>query len=219
MVERSRLEINIRRLLGRCELLAKDDVNIDWKLEMYIESLQDMIEKLQKSPGKPSRDIMVNYIKRVEFLKGVITTKKLPDPVERAVAAQLLPTKIVALNESTDGPSLATQIHQKTTAKYGQEIRNELFQTNSSSGNGLRQRLLNSNVQDQDLDALLKYNRNMQEKIAENMILMTKSMKEHALTASAIIKNDVSTLERSDKLSDNNSNMILFMKVAKKRTY
>ena len=36
MTERSRLEINIRRLLGQCELLAKEDLNdeLDWKLEM-----------------------------------------------------------------------------------------------------------------------------------------------------------------------------------------
>lgn len=33
MTERSRLEINIRRLLGQCELLAKEDLTKDWKLE------------------------------------------------------------------------------------------------------------------------------------------------------------------------------------------
>lgn len=70
---------------------------------------------------------MVNYIRRVEFLKGVLTTKKLPDPVERAVAAQMLPTNIVTPNDSSNGLSIATQIQQKTTAKYGEEIRHELF--------------------------------------------------------------------------------------------
>lgn len=34
MAERTRLEINIRRLLGQCELLAKEDLNIDWKLDV-----------------------------------------------------------------------------------------------------------------------------------------------------------------------------------------
>lgn len=33
MNEMSREEINIRRLLARCELMAKDDPNKDWKLE------------------------------------------------------------------------------------------------------------------------------------------------------------------------------------------
>lgn len=74
---------------------------------------------------------MVKYIRRVEFLKGVLNTKKLENPVERAVAAQMLPTNMP--NESTDGPSIATQIHQKTTAKYGKEIRNELFQSSTGT--------------------------------------------------------------------------------------
>ena len=64
----------------------------------------------------------------MEFLKGVLNTKKLANPVERAVAAQMLPANIGTPSESTDGPSITTQIHQKTTAKYGQEMRNELFQ-------------------------------------------------------------------------------------------
>lgn len=70
---------------------------------------------------------------------------------------------------------------------------------------GVRQRLSSSNIQDEDLDAILKYNRNIQEKIAENMLSMTSSMKEQALAASAIIKKDITTLERSDKLTDVNA--------------
>lgn len=64
------------------------------------------------------------------------------------------------------------------------------------------------NMQDDDLDALLKYNRNIQEKIAENMLSMTSSIKEHALAANAIIKKDISLLEKSDKLTDINTNKL-----------
>ena len=51
----------------------------------------------------------------------------------------------------------------------------------------------------------MKYNRNIQEKIAENMLSMTSTMKEHALAASAIIKKDIGMLEISDKLTDVNA--------------
>lgn len=44
----------------------------------------------------------------------------------------------------------------------------------------------------------------MQEKIAENMLSMTSTMKEHALTANAIIKKDVNYLEKSNRMSDTN---------------
>lgn len=59
-------------------------------------------------------------------------------------------------------------------------------------------------MQDDDLDALLKYNRNIQEKIAENMLSMASNIKEHALAANAIIKKDIGSLEKSGNLTETN---------------
>lgn len=142
----------------------------------------------------------MEYVRRVEFLKGVVGAAKYIDPIERAAAAQLLSK---SASVSTDvGPSVATQIHQKTMAKYNRELRSELF--NVDKGSEVRRRPSTTGGDD-DLDALLKYNRNMQERIAENMLLMTSSMKEHAVTASAIIRKDVDSLTKSDRLTDSNA--------------
>ncbi|EZA58913.1 vesicle transport protein USE1 isoform X2 [Ooceraea biroi] len=204
MIQMSRLEINIRRLLTRCELIAKDDPHKDWKLEKYISALDDMMNKLQNIPNKPSKDTMIGYTKRIDFLKGVINAMKLSNPVERVVAAQLISKNTASVNNPNT--NITTQIHQKTIAKYNKELRADLFHTDKSANkDGVRQRLSNSNIQDEDLDAILKYNRNIQEKIAENMLSMTSSMKEHALAASAIIKKDIGVLETSDKLTDINA--------------
>ena len=201
----SREEINIRRLLARCELMAKDDPHKDWKLEKYILALDDMIKQLQTYPSKPSKDVMTSYVKRIDFLKGLINTTKLPNPVDRVTAVQMLSKSSATFNDSI-GANITTQIHQKTSAKYNRELRAELFHTDKGSlEDGVRQRLSSTNMQDDDLDALLKYNRNIQEKIAENMLSMTSSMKEHALAANAIIKKDISSLEKSDKLTDVNA--------------
>ncbi|CAL7948523.1 unnamed protein product [Xylocopa violacea] len=201
----SREEVNIRRLLTRCELMAKDDPYKDWKLEKYILALDDMVKQLQASSSKPSKDTMMNYIKRIDFLKGLVNTTKLSNPVDRVVAVQMLPKSSTTYNDSI-GPNITTQIHQKTTAKYNRELRAELFHSDKGTlDDGIRQRLSITNVQDDDLDALLKYNRNIQEKIAENMLSMTSSIKEHALAANAIIKKDIGLLERSDKLTDTNT--------------
>ncbi|XP_039315086.1 vesicle transport protein USE1-like isoform X3 [Solenopsis invicta] len=148
---------------------------------------------------------MMGYTKRIDFLKGVINAMKLSNPVERVVAAQLLSKNSASINNSAS-TNITTQIHQKTVAKYNQELRAELFHSNKDANkDGVRQRLLNSNIQDEDLDAILKYNRNIQEKIAENMLSMTGTMKEHALAANAIIKKDIGKLEMSDKLTDVNA--------------
>ncbi|XP_029177768.1 vesicle transport protein USE1 isoform X1 [Nylanderia fulva] len=204
MAQISKLEINIKRLLTRCELIAKDDPHKDWKLEKYILALDDMINKLQTLPNKPSKDIMIGYTKRIDFLKGLISAMKLSNPVERVAAAQLLSKNSTSTNDSIN-TNITTQIHQKTIAKYNRELRAELFHSDKTTDrDGVRQRLSNSNIQDEDLDAILKYNRNIQEKIAENMLSMTSSIKEQALVANAIIKKDIGALETSDKLSDLN---------------
>ncbi|XP_072744893.1 vesicle transport protein USE1-like [Anoplolepis gracilipes] len=205
MSQVSKLEINIKRLLTRCELIAKDDPHKDWKLEKYILALDDMINKLQTLPNKPSKDIMIGYTKRMDFLKGIINAMKLSNPVERVIAAQLLSKNSASTIDSIN-TNITTQIHQKTIAKYNRELRAELFHTDKTADkDGVRQRLSNSNIQDKDLDAILKYNRNIQEKIAENMLSMTSSMKEQALVANAIIKKDIGALEMSDKLTDINA--------------
>ncbi|XP_014470086.1 PREDICTED: vesicle transport protein USE1-like isoform X3 [Dinoponera quadriceps] len=200
---------------------------------------------------KPSKDSMMSYTKRIDFLKGVINAMKLSNPVERVAAVQLLSKNSTLVNDSAS-TNITTQIHQKTIAKYSRELRGELFHSDKGiNKDGVRQRLSNSNIQDEDLDAILKYNRNIQEKIAENMLSMTSNIKEHALAASAIIKKDIGMLEKSDKLTDVNAvklkkeslkleehthskwrcwvwimiafvlvvffNMVLFMKVARKR--
>lgn len=246
----SRLEVNVRRLLTRCELMAKDNPHKDWKLEKYIIALDDMIKKLQTLPDKPSKDVLTGYVKRIDFLKGIVSTAKLNNPDERITAVQML-SKASTVNDNL-GPNITTQIHQKITAKYNRELRVELFHSEKgSSTDGIRHRFSGSTMQDEELDAIMKYNRNIQEKIAENMLSMTGSMKEHALAASAIIKRDINALEKSDKLTDVNTaklkteslklqehghsnwrcwvwlmiafvfvvffNMVLFMKVAKKK--
>ncbi|XP_076637855.1 vesicle transport protein Use1 [Colletes latitarsis] len=201
----SREEINTRRLLTRCELMAKDDLHKDWKLEKYILALDEMIKQLQTLPNKPSKDTLTSYVTRIDFLKGLVNTTKLINPVDRVVAVQMLPKSSTTFNDSL-GPNITTQIHQKTSAKYNRELRAELFHTDKGSlDDGIRQRLSTTNMQDDDLDALLKYNRNIQEKIAENMLSMTSSMKEHALAVNAIIKKDIGLLEKSDKLTDVNT--------------
>ncbi|XP_046752465.1 vesicle transport protein USE1 isoform X1 [Diprion similis] len=208
MIPMSRLEINVRRLLTRCELMAKDDQQTDWRLEKFILALDDFVNELQTLPNKPSKDTITEYIRRVEFLKGVVGTAKLSNPVERVAAVQML-SKTPVSSTDTVRPNIATQIHQKTTAKYTKELRDELFNNDKGlSDDGLRQRFSNTNAHEENLDAILKYNRNIQEKIAENMLSMIGNMKEHALTARTVIKNDIGSLEKSEKLTDINTDKL-----------
>jgi SNARE protein 1 len=53
----------------------------------------------------------------------------------------------------------------------------------------LRQRKQKSTGE--DLDALLKYHHSMQEKIADDMLLLTRNLKEQSLLASSIVRKDI----------------------------
>ncbi|XP_069682270.1 vesicle transport protein USE1 isoform X2 [Periplaneta americana] len=194
---------------------------------------------------KPSKDTMAEYVRRVTFLKGIIETHKLTNPAEKIVAAQLL-----SHGPATSSEGITKEIHQTTTSKYTKELRDQLFQNDKGSEHNLRQRKQKSTGE--DLDVLLKYHHSMQEKIADDMLLLARSLKEQSQLAGSIIKKDTESIEKSSNLTDRNFsklkveserleehskraykcwmwvmiavvviifiNMVLFMKVTKKRT-
>ncbi|KAJ2948506.1 hypothetical protein O0L34_g7755 [Tuta absoluta] len=253
---RSREEMNVRMLLSKCELIAKQEpIEGNWRLKKYVEFLHELINELKAQRVKPSHEEMQEYIKRAAFLKGVIQTATLNTPIEKLEAVQQLSHGAATVCAD----AAAQEIHQKTVAKYGTELRSELFGLDDSD-KALRKRNIikapnftsNSSSQE-DIDSLLKYHQNMQEKVAENMVMLTKSLKEQSQIASSIIRNDTEALKKSSELTDKNLtslkveserlqehsrsawkcwlwimlaavmvifiNMVLFMKVMKKRKY
>ncbi|CAG5049277.1 unnamed protein product [Parnassius apollo] len=254
--KKSKEEMNVRLLLNKCELIAKQEpLDGNWRLKKYVEALSEMITELKTAPDKPSKDLLNEYSKRVAFLKGLIQTANLNSPIEKLEAVQLLSHGIATVSTEAS----AQEIHQKTVAKYGVELRSELFGLEDSD-EALRKRNIikapnftSNSTSQEDIDSLLKYHQNMQEKVAENMVLLTKSLKEQSQIASTIIKADTEALKKSSDLTDRNVmslkveserlqehsrsawkcwlwimlavvmvifiNMVLFMKVMKKRKY
>ncbi|CAD0203185.1 unnamed protein product [Chrysodeixis includens] len=252
--EKSRLEMNVRQLLNKCELIAKQEsIDNNWRLKKYVESLSEMITELKTGPDKPTKTVLAEYSKRASFLKGIVHTASLNSPSEKLEAVQQLSHGAATMSADAS----AQEIHQKTRVKYGVELRSELFGLEDSD-DALRKRNIikapnftsNSSSQE-DIDSLLKYHQNMQEKVAENMVMLTKSLKEQSQIASTIIKGDTEALKKSSDLTDRNLsslkvesdrlqehsrsawkcwlwimlaivmvifiNMVLFMKVMKKR--
>ncbi|CAB3256985.1 unnamed protein product [Arctia plantaginis] len=205
--KKSRLEMNVRQLLNKCELIAKQEpLESNWRLKQYVESLSEMITELKTGPDKPAKDVLAEYTKRAAFLKGVVQTATLNTPIEKLEAIQQLSHGAATMSADAS----AQEIHQKTVVKYGVELRSELFGLEDSD-DALRKRNIikapnftsNSSSQE-DMDSLLKYHQNMQEKVAENMVLLTKSLKEQSQIASTIIKADAEALKKSSDLTDKN---------------
>lgn len=69
---------------------------------------------------------------------------------------------------------------------------------------GLKQRNVSKAPASDDLDELLNYHENTQAKIADDMLILTRSLKEQSQLANKIIKKDTEIVGRSAQLSENN---------------
>ncbi|XP_078473249.1 vesicle transport protein USE1 [Lampetra fluviatilis] len=201
-----RLHINFVRLLARCESLVADNRGHDWRLDKYIGALQDQLAELKRQASKPSPELLKEYTTKVEFLKGLLLAEKLPTASEKALAAQLLAPGRTPTTPSEVTPTSKTA-HLQASARYHGEMRDELLgSTTHEFGNGVRKRTAGSVTDNQpaDIDAVLQHHNNMQEKLADEMLLLARNLKNTSLIAHNIIQQDNKTMTQSLKMADVN---------------
>jgi len=204
MAPKSRLEIDFQRLLYKCENdMAMQNENLSpqgWRLEKYIEALEDKLGELYKlNSCQPAKDDLSKYKKKVKFLKGLVEAEKLKSPSEKLMATQLLsPSSVMPSHDKT------LEIYLQTQSKHSKAIRDELFGSGNTS---LRNRKTgkDSTTSEQDVDLVVKYHHEMQEKVAEEMVSLAMNLKDNMSLASQIIKKDVEVLEGSARVAGGNS--------------
>lgn len=192
----SRLEVDVRRLLSKCEEMAKqDDLAQNWRLPKFIETANKMIQNLKNTTMKPLDEQMQKYEKQIEFLEKLLETEKVENILSKSIAVQMIPPPSV-LNETA-----AKEIYQKSLAICENDVRKELFQDSSE----LRNRFAYLEPSgSQELDSILKYHNEKHEQISSDMLSMTRNIKEQSEMAGRIIRDDTKTLEKSSKIMDNN---------------
>lgn len=128
-----------------------------------------------------------SYHERIREIKSAINYV---EPPERNLKSK------VKTADVNDG--ILKEIKQLNNAKFNQELRKELFDGDESSG--LRQRGANDSSENME-----KYYSNIQEKLSDEMLSLTRNLKEQTLTASKIIKKDTNIVTRSAKLAHQNT--------------
>ncbi|CAH1254521.1 USE1 [Branchiostoma lanceolatum] len=213
----SRLEINFRRLLGRCEEMAAETRAGDWRLEKYVEALQGQLSELNNlpSPGKPASDILKEYNKKVEFLKKYIEAEKLESPSERVLATEMMkPGQPCLERYSTASSQLSNrktrELHARARSRYQKDMREELLgkmdndnKSDAPDASGARW-TRGGEEPEGDLDTVLQRHQDMQAKIAEEMLTLARSLKHNQLAAQNIIREDTKVLDKSSKLAEGN---------------
>ncbi|KAL1513786.1 hypothetical protein ABEB36_003149 [Hypothenemus hampei] len=163
----SRQEINLRRLLAKCELMCKNQKD-DERFEKYINTLEDMIQHVKRG-SMTSIEAIKNYQKRVSNIR------------------QTLGIKTISKYEEFNDPVA---------------MREDLL--------GLRHRNVNqTNAEVADFDQVLKYQEGLQNKIAEEMLQFTKSLKEQSEVANRIIKKDTEVASNSTRISEQNFSKLM----------
>nr|XP_020468707.1 vesicle transport protein USE1 [Monopterus albus] len=204
----SRLEINFVRLLSRCEAIASEKRGeAEWRLEKYVGALEEMLVALRKSPSKPTPEVLTEYTRKVDFLKGLLEAEKLTSPSDKALANQFLAPGRTPTIANERMPATKT-VHMQTKARCTGEMRDELLGTASSGKEtDLRNRRglpLDERQSAAELDAILQHHHNLQEKLAEDMLNLARNLKNNTLAAQNIIKQDNQTLSQSMRQADLN---------------
>ncbi|XP_018567973.1 vesicle transport protein USE1 [Anoplophora glabripennis] len=154
----SRQEVNLRRLLAKCELMCKNQKEDD-RFEKYIETLEDMLQEVKKLSD--SSEAIMNYQRRIAAIKVAlgITFNKYEDENDPE-----------SMRNNLLGPR-----HRNVTKGGGDNV-----------------------------DEIINYHENLQQKITEDMLALTKNLREQSETANQIIKKDTEVVTRSSQLTEQN---------------
>ncbi|NXI62708.1 USE1 protein, partial [Anseranas semipalmata] len=211
----TRLELNLMRLLSRCEALAAERRDPEeWRLEKYVSALEDMLRELKKQSSKPAPELLNEYSRKVDFLKGLLEAEKLCSSTEKALANQFLAPGRTPTTIKERTPATKT-VHLQTKARCTGKMRSELLGTvcfGVAASLLLVYRFVSCYIclaSDEkqsavELDAVLQHHQDMQEKLAEEMLSLARSLKNNTLAAQNVIKQDNQTLSHSLRMADQN---------------
>lgn len=188
---KSRNEVDFLRLLRQSQRIADQK---SWRLERYVDSLSEYLDKLRnQNVNQLSRDTLEEYGRKIQFLKGIIETEKLPSAEKRLLAAELL------------APDRETKAaHLITRNRYHEQMRQELLLSNcyrtSTGGTGVSKgnRRIGGKVSDNKENDETDVN----EDITQNLLELTNNIRENMRAAQDIIQKDNETLAKVASSAD-----------------
>ncbi|XP_025052231.1 vesicle transport protein USE1 isoform X1 [Alligator sinensis] len=170
-----------------------------------------MLLELKNRSSKPAPELLNEYSRKVDFLKGLLEAEKLSSSTEKALANQFLAPGRTPTTAKERAPATKT-VHLRTKARCTDNMRSELLGTdpvsiNDSEEPNVRKRKGLEPDEKQsatELDAVLQHHQNLQEKLAEEMLSLARSLKNNTLAAQNVIKQDNQTLSQSLRMADHN---------------
>jgi len=181
---------------------SSQDLEQEWRLPKFLSAAEEMFSNLPAlpDPTAPSADERLEYQNKLQFLQTIAkqvdsddwsTTETLQQNNQGNV--QVLLPQGPAYTKDT----FSKQIAQKVAERAHQSKREELFGRGEVGGEGVSQ--------EQDFDRLMAMHRDQQEKVAEEMLSMTRQLKEQTLAAKTLVEDDTDRIEKINKRADENT--------------
>eukprot|EP00092_Neocalanus_flemingeri_P025649 GFUD01027807.1.p1 GENE.GFUD01027807.1~~GFUD01027807.1.p1 ORF type:complete len:268 (-),score=94.54 GFUD01027807.1:101-904(-) len=199
---KSRTEINLTRLLAKCQDMANNspDLSTEWRLPKFVSSCEDLFNSLPKPPDSsaPSQDSLMEYQNKIQFLKAMLPPTQDTDqaPNHSNTTSPVLSVPLPQ-GSAMARDTVSKQIYQKAAERQNASTRDQLFGVEGED-RGV------SGLQGVSLDKILADHRDQQERVAEEMIKLTQSLKEQSAAAGTIIRGDTARLEQSSIMAENN---------------
>lgn len=224
--------INFVRLLSRTENMAKEKRgSFDWRLEKFVLTLTECLNQLKKmNSNQPRHGDLIDYTKRVDLLKGLLHSDRLPSTSLKSLAVnQLAPSKKYSdetsiLKPSSSSPlgkpsssssspfskvirrfgknSLSQQLFVETKTRLDGDMRKELLGLDGDVFNGiLTQKHMDKEA---DIEGVIRDHEKVQDKLAGEMMMLARSLKENASLAGRIVRGDNEKLVQSTAKTDEN---------------
>eukprot|EP00124_Ichthyophonus_hoferi_P004467 Ihof_evm1s497 gene=Ihof_evmTU1s497 len=201
-----RTEVNLTRLLARCEVLTtlspEGDKDI-FRLEKYVETLKSQMQEVLQlqHPIRPDVDAISEYSRKLDHFNRLLETERLNKANKKATTAEtalgidhlLVPTCIASesLEEATT--------RQKSKLRAGNDLRAELLgqsntrrRKNGPMGKSTMEATKDETLEakNEDMESVLAKERQTQEELTEQMVSMARALKGTTEIAGAILKTD-----------------------------
>ena len=129
-IRKSREEISLSRLLARCQEIAgsSPDLSQEWRLPTFLDSCDQMISSLPKSPDPtaPSPEALLEYRNSLDLLRKLLPPKQeeLEDLREDDLPS---PPPVPLPQGTTSRDTVSRQIYQRAVEKQQGSMREQLL--------------------------------------------------------------------------------------------
>lgn len=151
------------------------------RVSIRFATIHQNLKQFTLTHSKPNRNTLDEYYNRCDQLKSTINYVEQPNDSRKLKAKS---------RDIAGGDGVLKEINQIQNEHYHSQMRKELMDTQNDLQAGLRKRGGMAVNSSDNMGQAMKYYGDMQEKIAEDMLSLTRNLKEQTEIANKIIRKD-----------------------------